>query len=200
MDKKAKQEETQIKKAENRTKLLSKKRVPFIFGFIGGIAAIISGIVALVGNWSIVTFNPSSLTALYNQLIANSSSTNSTNLANYISLLSQGAVSLRNALLLYVPLVVIAGAFMLLAAFYLKSGDKRNTKFGIIMMIIFSMFVFIGLMVYLPFNPIVISILDSYLGFNNGTNSAVAIATYGLFLAYFVLGMLAAITKVFQTD
>ncbi len=201
MDRKAKQ----LGEVQERTKqngvggILKNRKFSFILGLVGGIAAIISGLVSVFGNWSVVTFNPSSISSLYNTLIANGT-TNSTNLADYISLLSQGAVSLKNALLLFAPLIIIAGAFMVYSSFYLKSENRRTVKFGIAFMVIFSMFVFIGLMIYLPFNPLTISILDSYLGFNNGSNSAIAIVSYAMFLSYMILGLAAAVSKIFYIE
>lgn len=201
MDRKAKQ----LGEVQERTKqsgvrgVLKNRKFSFILGLVGGIAAIISGLVSVFGNWSVVTFNPSSISSLYNTLIANGT-TNSTNLADYISLLSQGAVSLKNALLLFAPLIIIAGAFMVYSSFYLKSENRRTVKFGIAFMVIFSMFVFIGLMIYLPFNPLTISILDSYLGFNNGSNSAIAIVSYAMFLSYMILGLAAAVSKIFYIE
>ncbi|MCL5016565.1 MAG: hypothetical protein M1441_00255 [Candidatus Parvarchaeota archaeon] len=201
MDRKAKQ----LGEVQERTKqsgvrgVLKNRKFSFILGLVGGIAAIISGLVSVFGNWSIVTFNPSSISSLYNSLIT-SGTTNSTNLADYISLLSQGAVSLKNALLLFAPLIIIAGAFMVYSSFYLKSENRRTIKFGIAFMVIFSMFVFIGLMIYLPFNPLTISILDSYLGFNNGSNSAIAIVSYAMFLSYMILGLAAAVSKIFYIE
>ena len=201
MDRKAKQ----LGEVQERTKqsgvggVLKNRKFSFILGLVGGIAAIISGLVSVFGNWSVVTFNPSSISSLYNTLIANGT-TNSTNLADYISLLSQGAVSLKNALLLFAPLIIIAGAFMVYSSFYLKSENRRTVKFGIAFMVIFSMFVFIGLMIYLPFNPLTISILDSYLGFNNGSNSAIAIVSYVMFLSYMILGLAAAVSKIFYIE
>lgn len=201
MDRKAKQ----LGEVQERTKqngvggILKNRKFSFILGLVGGIAAIISGLVSVFGNWSVVTFNPSSISSLYNSLIANGT-TNSTNLADYISLLSQGAVSLKNALLLFAPLIIIAGAFMVYSSFYLKSENRRTVKFGIAFMVIFSMFVFIGLMIYLPFNPLTISILDSYLGFNNGSNSAIAIVSYAMFLSYMILGLAAAVSKIFYIE
>ncbi len=201
MDRKAKQ----LGEVQERTKqsgvrgVLKNRKFSFILGLVGGIAAIISGLVSVFGNWSVVTFNPSSISSLYNSLIANGT-TNSTNLADYISLLSQGAVSLKNALLLFAPLIIIAGAFMVYSSFYLKSENRRTVKFGIAFMVIFSMFVFIGLMIYLPFNPLTISILDSYLGFNNGSNSAIAIVSYAMFLSYMILGLAAAVSKIFYIE
>ena len=109
-------------------------------------------------------------------------------------------MSLKNALLLFAPLIIIAGAFMIYSSFYLKSDNRRTIKFGIAFMIIFSMFVFIGLMIYLPFNPLTISILDSYLGFNNGSNSAIAIVSYVMFLSYMILGLAAAVSKIFYIE
>ena len=201
MDRKAKQ----LGEVQERTKqsgvrgVLKNRKFSFILGLVGGIAAIISGLVSVFGNWSVVTFNPSSISSLYNTFIANGT-TNSTNLADYISLLSQGAVSLKNALLLFAPLIIIAGAFMVYSSFYLKSENRRTVKFGIAFMVIFSMFVFIGLMIYLPFNPLTISILDSYLGFNNGSNSAIAIVSYAMFLSYMILGLAAAVSKIFYIE
>jgi hypothetical protein len=201
MERKAKQ----LGEVQERTKqsgvrgVLKNRKFSFVLGLVGGIAAIISGLVSIFGNWSVVTFNPSSISSLVNSLVANGT-TNSTNLADYISLLSQGAVSLKNALLLFAPLIIIAGAFMIYSSFYLKSDNRRTIKFGIAFMIIFSMFVFIGLMIYLPFNPLTISILDSYLGFNNGSNSAIAIVSYVMFLSYMILGLAAAVSKIFYIE
>ena len=201
MDRKAKQlgEIQEHTKQSGVRGVLKNRKFSFILGLVGGIAAIISGLVSVFGNWSVVTFNPSSISSLYNTLIANGT-TNSTNLADYISLLSQGAVSLKNALLLFAPLIIIAGAFMVYSSFYLKSENRRTVKFGIAFMVIFSMFVFIGLMIYLPFNPLTISILDSYLGFNNGSNSAIAIVSYAMFLSYMILGLAAAVSKIFYIE
>ena len=201
MERKAKQ----LGEVQERTKqsgvrgVLKNRKFSFVLGLVGGIAAIISGLVSIFGNWSVVTFNPSSISSLVNSLVANGT-TNSTNLADYISLLSQGAVSLKNALLLFAHLIIIAGAFMIYASFYLISDNRRTIKFGIAFMIIFSMFVFIGLMIYLPFNPLTISILDSYLGFNNGSNSAIAIVSYVMFLSYMILGLAAAVSKIFYIE
>ena len=201
MERKAKQ----LGEVQERTKqsgvrgVLKNRKFSFVLGLVGGIAAIISGLVSIFGNWSVVTFNPSSISSLVNSLVANGT-TNSTNLADYLSLLSQGAVSLKNALLLFAPLIIIAGAFMIYSSFYLKSDNRRTIKFGIAFMIIFSMFVFIGLMIYLPFNPLTISILDSYLGFNNGSNSAIAIVSYVMFLSYMILGLAAAVSKIFYIE
>ncbi len=191
--KKAGAEERRAESPKNEKGWRNVKFLSFVFALVSGIAAIAGGLTALVGNWSVVTFDQGAL----NSLLQN---TSNATLQSYLSILSQGAVSLQEALLLLVPLMVIAGTFMIISAFYLRSKNRERVRIGMIFTVIFSMFVFIGILVYLPFNTLAVAILFSYLGFNNTTVSASSIAVYALFLAYIILGILSPIVRLTEKE
>ena len=83
------------------------------------------------------------------------------------------------------PLLIIAGIFMIVSAFYLKSKDSENRHFGVFLTFLFSIFAVLGLLIYIPFNSLAVLILV-YLPLT--TLGAVA---YALMVVYIVLGLIA---------
>ncbi len=187
----------------------------FWVAIASGASAIISGLLYLYSGWWTLGLTPASLTSL-EQTINSTYATNATLAQELLVLVSQGytaGITIRDGLFVLVPLLVIAGAFMILSAFYLKSRSKEMSFTGSVFCTIFSVVVILGLMVYFLISPLTISELFGYIGAfglqnsslsssltqTGGTyNSSEFIEAFSLWLAYMLLGLLAAIAGFYR--
>ncbi|EFD92980.1 MAG: hypothetical protein BJBARM5_0275 [Candidatus Parvarchaeum acidophilus ARMAN-5] len=167
---KATKEKTEI------TKILKS----FWVALISGILAIISGILVIIGNISILTFNSQSVLNALNSTSALNSSTEA-----YIGLAFNGISSVKNGVIVLAPLLIIAGVFMIIAAFYMKSKIPQNRRFGLFLTFLFSIFALLGLLIYVPFNSLAVLILI-YLPL-----TSIGLAAYIIMVIYIILGLLA---------
>ncbi len=165
----------------------SKPALPFSLAVSSGVVAIISGILVIVSNISILTFNSQSV---LNEL--NSTSAVNSTTAAYISLAFNGISSVKNGIIVLAPLLMIAGIFMIISAFYLKSNDLKNRRFGVFLTFFFSLFAVLGLLIYVPFNSLSVLILV-YLPL-----TAEGSITYGLFLGYIIIGIAAGAVAILK--
>ncbi|EEZ92471.1 MAG: hypothetical protein BJBARM4_0950 [Candidatus Parvarchaeum acidiphilum ARMAN-4] len=168
-------------KEKNEPKnLQNTKRLPlnFLLAIVSAVVAMASGILTIIGNLSILTFNSQSI------LNAAANSSNSTTL-QYLDLALNGISSVKNGVIVLGPLLIIAGIFMFIAAFYLKSTNKENKSFGTFLVFLFSVFALLGLLIYIPFNSLSVLILV-YLPL-----STVGAITYGLIIIYIIIGLIA---------
>lgn len=167
-DKNEKKEELEIKKLP----------ITFIFAIVSGAIAAVSGILTIIGNLSILTFNSQSV------LSAAANTSNSTTL-QYLSLALNGISSVKNGIIVLGPLLIIAGVFMVIAAFYLKSKNKETRNFGIFLVFLFSLFALLGLLIYIPFNSLSVLILVYF------PLTTIGSITYALIIIYIVIGIAA---------
>lgn len=166
-------------KNEPRTQLdIKGLPLTFVLTLVSGAVAMISGILTIIGNLSILTFN--SQTVL--NAVANNS--NSSTL-QYLSLALNGISSVKNGIIVLGPLLIIAGIFMVIAAFYLKSKNRETRNFGVFLVFLFSLFALLGLLIYIPFNSLSVLILVYF------PLTVLGSITYTLIIIYMIIGMLA---------
>ena len=150
----------------------------FLLAIVSAVIAMASGILTIIGNLSILTFNSQSI------LNAAANSSNSTTL-QYLNLALNGISSVKDGVIVLGPLLIIAGIFMIIAAFYLKSANKENKVFGTFLVFLFSIFALLGLLIYIPFDSLSVLILV-YLPL-----STLGAITYALIIIYIVIGIIA---------
>ena len=167
-------------KEKNESKTESNiKGLPLIFilAIVSGAIAALSGILTIVGNISILTFNSQ------NVLSAAASTSNSTTL-QYLSLALNGISSVKNGVIILGPLLIIAGIFMIIAAFYLKSKNRETRNFGTFLVFLFSIFALLGFLVYIPFNSLSVLILVYF------PLTTLGSITYILMVIYMIVGII----------
>ncbi len=169
-------EKKEVKESEHES-----KKIPFVFitAVVSGIIAMLSGILTIVSNISILTFNSQSVLSTLNSTGAVNSTTTA-----YLDLAFNGISSVKDGIIVLGPLLIIAGIFMVISAFYLKSKNKETRNFGVFLTFLFSVFALLGLLIYVPFNSLVVLILV-YLPL-----TTLGQITYGLFIIYIVIGLL----------
>ena len=177
---------------------LTMPRFAVISALVSGVSAIVAAIIAIISNWSVVTFNSGALSSLLSQYTNQAGNSTAQQIAYYILGVEAGAKSLRSALFVFTPLLVIGGAFMIVAAIYLMSRSHDKLVLGGIFSVIFSSLVFIGLMVYVPFNSLAVSVLFSYLGNYSVSNGGFALSVFILFFVYFIFGLLAGLSALYR--
>ncbi len=166
-------------KTEPKMQLEVKKLpITFILAIISGAIAISSGILTVVGNLSILTFNPQSV------LNAAANTSNSSTL-QYLSLAFNGISSVKNGIIVLGPLLIISGIFMIIAAFYLKSKNRETRNFGIFLTFLFSIFALLGLLIYIPFNSLSVLVLVYF------PLTVLGSIAYALIIIYIVMGIAA---------
>lgn len=155
-----------------------------VTGLISGVSALIAGLITIFGNLSIVNFSSNSLSKL-----------NVSNSTLYHSLLTieNAALDLKSAIIILGPLLIIAGIFILLSSFYLNKKVSKGLE--IFLMSFFTVFVFLAVLVFLPFNPIAVSLMFVYLtpiSVNSlgGAADLAGTLTYIFFLLYVVFGII----------
>ncbi len=164
-EKNEKKEELEIKKLP----------ITFILAIVSGAVAAVSGILTIVGNLSILTFNSQSILKAAN-------TSNSTTL-QYLSLALNGISSVKNGIIVLGPLLIIAGIFMVIAAFYLKSKNKETRNFGVFLVFLFSLFALLGLLIYIPFNSLSVLVLVYF------PLTTIGSITYALMIIYIIIGI-----------
>lgn len=177
--------------------LLTERKVIFSIALASGFAAVISVLLMMNAGWAFLTFNSNNFSSLSQQLLSNSSLLASANIsASSLASFLNGELSLsltvQQSLFVFLPLLAIAGAFMVITAFYLKSKNKKVASYGVAFAVIFSLLFFIGTLVYLPIAPSNVSVFFSYLGMFTG-NVLEMVAAYVLLFAYVILGLLASV-------
>ena len=165
-------------KNEGRTEPNVKKfPITFILAIVSGAIAAASGILTIVGNLSILTFNSQSV------LSAAANTSNSTAL-QYLSLALNGISSVKNGIIVLGPLLIIAGIFMIIAAFYLKSKNRETRNFGTFLAFLFSVFALLGLLIYIPFNSLSVLVLVYF------PLTTIGSITYALMIIYIITGII----------
>lgn len=163
-----------------------------LLALISGALSIAGGTLAVVGNWYIITFNPSSISKLAHILSSNSS--NITNVINFLNLVSEGAMALKYGLLFLAPLMLIAGVLMILAGFYYGKKTKHSVFLGMLINVIVNSSVLIAFLLYIRLSPVDASVLISYLGaVSISSGAAVSLGVFSLLTAYAILAMLSTI-------
>ncbi|MCL4400728.1 MAG: hypothetical protein M1348_01960 [Candidatus Parvarchaeota archaeon] len=175
----------------NKLRKLTGSKFLFVLSLLSGICALSAVVILTYVSWGALTFNAASFQSVVAPYL---NSTNST-LSNFIGFVEQVNTLTADSLYLLLPLLGIAGAFMLLTAFYLKSKSAKTLTQGVLFSFVFSLFVFLGILFYLPFSPGTVGFLFAYLGSMNGAG---LIAAYALFLAYVVLGMLCGVFGLYR--
>ncbi len=183
---------------------LMDRNVVFSLALASGVAAIIAVLLILNSGWSFVTFNSSTFATTVqqfnNQTYISQLGLNSTEAANAITVLegeSTLAVAIQQSLFVFLPLLTIAGAFMMVTAFYLRSRKRKVASYGVAFSIIFTLLFFVGLLIYLPIAPSNVSVFFSYLGLFTGA-AVEMVAAYALILVYVILGALASIFGLYR--
>ncbi len=174
----------------------NKRFISFILAMLSGITAIASAVAALVINWGILVSNTGTLSSnIYNSLLNVygylNVTVNTSQVLQYAQNLATVESYLQQGLFVFIPLMIIAGAFMIVSAMFIKSKNKERERMGTIYTVIFSILTLIGFMVYLVLNPTAFIALFSYLGSGGST----AYLVYGLFMSYIILGVLSTIVK-----
>ncbi|MCL4375887.1 hypothetical protein M1558_00115 [Candidatus Parvarchaeota archaeon] len=156
----------------------------FVIGLVSGFSALIAGFITIFSNLSIINFSASSLSKL-----------NVSNSTIYHSLLTieSAALDLKSSILVLGPLLIIAGIFILLLSFYLNKKISKGLE--IFLMSFFTVFVFLAILGFLPFNPIAVSLIFVYLtpiGVNSlgGAADLAGTLTYVFFLLYVIFGII----------
>jgi hypothetical protein len=170
----------------------------FVIALLSGIFALLSAVLLTISGWSIITLNSANAQSLISQYLSSSNSTLQQAAQELQYLLQITTLVGQSLVYLFLPLLAIAGAFMILTAFYLRSKNKKRVIYGTALALVFSLFVFIGLVAYLPFSPATVSALFTYIGTFQGGNSGEIMAAYGLFMAYIVFGLAAAIFGLYR--
>ncbi len=176
-------------------------KITFSLALIAGLCAVMAAVLILYASWSAVTFNSSSFYSQAQQILASTYGNTSANYTQGItaaSFLISLTVGVKNASLLFVPIVAIAGALLLLTAFYFRSRYKRTVLYGTIFAAVFSMAAFIAILSVVPISSDTVAVLFGYLGTYSGTNALVVALAFGLFLAYMVFGLLAAAFGIYR--
>jgi hypothetical protein len=183
-------------------KLLMNPNFSFYLALMSGISAIVSIIATVIAAWDILTFNITAFQSAANQYLSylyNTSNATAVQYGQYLTSVTQSTVLiLRNAFSLFVPLLAIAAVFMIIAAFYLHSKDRKTVFNGIVFSIFFSAIVLLGVLLYLPFAPTTVAMLFSYLGSYSTSGNVFIIVMYVFFLLYIVLGIISAMTSVYR--
>lgn len=175
----------------NKWHFLAESRFLFSLAIVSGLCAIAAVLLLIYVSFGALSFNS---TSFENTMAPYLNSTNSS-VSSFVTFVEQINTLTADALYLFLPLLGISGAFMLITAFYLKSKNRKTVFNGVIFSIIFSLFVFVGVLVYLPFSPGTVGFLFAYLGSLQGAG---LIAAYALFLTYVVLGLLCAVFGVYH--
>ncbi len=193
-----KQTATEIASSKGFSSFLTKPGFAFVSALISGIAALAAAIIAIASNWSVIVFNSRVFTGLLSQYANQTGNSTAQQIAYYILGVEAGAKSLQSALFVFTPLLIIGGAFMIVAAMHLRSKDHDKLVIGGIFSVVFSSLVFIGLMAYVPFNSLAVSVLFSYLGNYSVSNGAFALSVFILFFVYFILGLMAGLSALYR--
>lgn len=157
------------------------KNLPFVLAVVSGAIALVSGVLLIIENLQILTFDSQSVLSALNSTSALNSSS-----AAYLGLAFNGISSVKNGIIVLGPLLIIAGIFMVISAFYFKSETLKSKRdFGIFLMFFFSLFAIVGLLIYIPFNSLSVLILV-YLPL-----TVTGSITYALIVTYMVTGMAA---------
>ncbi len=198
-----------VKKMHNT---LMSPKFSFYLALSSGISAIIATIATVISAWSILTFDLASFQSAANQYLSylyNSSNATALQYGQYLTSVTQSTVlTLRSAFSIFIPLLVISGLFMIIAAFYLRSKDSKKVFSGMIFTIFFSALVFIGIIVYMLIgtatnNPTIsttVAMLFSYLGSYPTSGNPYIVIMYVFFTAYFVLGIISAMVSVYRAS
>lgn len=168
-----------VKEKNERKEELNVKKLPitFILAIVSGVIAAISGILTIVGNLSILTFNSQSV------LSAAANTSNSTTL-QYLSLAVNSISGVKNGIIVLSPLLIIAGVFMVIAAFYLKSKSRETRTFGVFLVFLFSLFALLGFLIYIPFNSLSVLVLVYF------PLTTIGKIAYALMIIYMVIGII----------
>ena len=165
-----------------------KSRLPFILLIISGLSAFLAAILTFLGNLSVLRFNPSSVSKLI--------SSNST-LSSTITSIANTAANLRDGLILFISLTIIAGIIMFFVAFSLRKPINKKNYLLIFLIFFSSILVFLGELIALPLNSLSVILTYVYLVPTLSGSSFVSnfsgTITYFLILVYVVLGLVAGI-------
>ena len=150
------------------------------FALTAATAGLILIIIMIYSNYNILTANE---TSLQNELSAYNVSA-----ANQL-LIMAGMTALKDAVFLFVPLMVISDVFLFISFFiYMKTEEREKRIVGGIMTIIFSILPLLGLLIFLPFSPLTVLTVISYLGVFT-TNALYQMGAYLSFMVFFVFGL-----------
>ncbi|MDP8012611.1 MAG: hypothetical protein RAK22_00720 [Nanoarchaeota archaeon] len=159
------------------------------FALIAATAGLILIIIMVYSNYSILTANE---TNLQNELSAYNVSA-----ANQL-LIMAGMTALKDAVFLFVPLMVISDFFLFVSFFiYMKDEEREKRIVGGIMTIVFAILPLLGLLIFLPFSPLTVLTVISYLGVFT-TNALYQIGAYLLFMIFFIFGLTSGLITLYR--
>ena len=191
--------ESEIEKTvyKERPSVFTNRKLSFSIAFVSGAVAIIAALLVLYAAWGAINFDA---TSFYNsaqqylaQVYPGVNNSNYTQGIQAVAFLADLTVGIKNAALLFTPLVLISGIMMLLGAFYLRSKNRKAVLYGVIFSAIFSMSAIVGVATFVIVSPQTVSVLFGYLGTFSGTNGSIVEIAYTLFIFYILLGVLSTI-------
>ncbi len=175
-------------------------KVTFSLALTAGLSGLSAALLMLYTAWSSITFASSSFYTEAERILASTYGNGSVNYTNGLQYVT-GVINLTNGIkdgaLLFVPLAAIAGALLVVTAFYFRSKRRKTVLYGCIFSAVFSMVGMASILAVVLLSPNTVANLFDYAVISSSTGGY-AVPAFGLLLASMVLGLFALIFGVYR--